>query len=235
MKQFAKNNIEILKKRNAKALHHIHTLKESAAFFFGLSILIVTLSLVFHTIPKAKSYKETRQNIVEANYSIRKLQKEKKEKSDKRDVVKEDYEKLKKQSEPLLNVIFPEDEEISQFTAFLEDFAVSYHSEENPFELSTISYGTPKMSANGEYYVLPVRTSIEVSEANFVNFLEVIERSGSLNNKDFFRDKPIRLMSVETININVPTEEEVEKVKVYSFNLELKIYFRGTNYQPKNL
>lgn len=235
MKTFAKNNLEKLKLKNVQILQHIHKLKESAEFFFLIAFLIVAATLMFHTFPQAKHYKEIKENIETKKFEIAEAQEQKKNLKEEQQSKKDTYETLRKEAEPKLAIVFPEGENISELTRFLEGYSIAYHSTENPFELNNIAYGKSKLSESGNYNILPIRMSINASEKNFGNFLKMIAYSGSMDPKDFFRNEPIRLMSVESINVSVPKVAEGEtakkadaKVPTYAFSVEVNTFFRAS-------
>lgn len=210
---------------SVKAIEHIHKLKETTSFFFILTVAVVVLTLVFHTFPNAKKYKATSEEIIEYEYKILNLNKTTEEQIKMRDARQEIYDKLIEKSAPKLAVIFPDNEDINNLTKFLEDFAMSYHSQSNPFELNNISFGASRRVTQGNYHVLPIITNIRASEANFYNFLNMIARSGSLDENDFFKGNPIRLMGIERINITVPTNVTDAENPEYNFNIQINAFF----------
>ena len=234
MKTFAKKQLESLRLRNVNALQHIHRLKESSVLFFVIAIVVVVATLFIHTFPRASEYKEAKDKISVLNYDISNLQKDKKGKKEEKEKVVNNYEKLRQDLEAKLNIIFPETENMIELTQFLEDFAMSAHSEEHPLEVNSISFGSP-IKGDGDYYILPVRTNIIANADNFVRFMSMINMTGDLNYA--FKKQAVRLMSIEGINVSVPIAKKDDDKKApdgtYSFNVEINAYFKGSGIVPK--
>ncbi len=233
MKTFTKKNLEALRARNTKTLHHIHKLKESSIFFFSIAFAIIALTLFFHTFPKADGYKEVKQEIVDTNYELTKLKDNKIAVKNEAEKAEEVYNSLVGGVEENLAKILPPEESIGELTRFLEGYAVRFDQEDNPLKVNNISYGKAQLSPNKEYYVLPVKMNIVAGAKNFSNFLDLINRSGSIDEKDFFQGEPVRLMTIERINISAPIgEEEVDDV--YSFNVEINTFYKPRSNKTSN-
>jgi len=110
--------------------------------------------------------------------------------------------------------VFPGREDLTSLTRAFDEFSVSNNFSNNPFFISSINYQDSFSSDDGKYMILPFSVKVESSEDNFYKFLEYIETSGNLNNQ-------VRLMAVDSISINLSTDDNV-----LSYSLALNAYFQ---------
>lgn len=212
-------------------------LKNSASTYFVLTALVVVFTLVFHIFPNAQSYRDVKTQVEETTHQYENLKAEKINVIDQANTQAEVYKAKQAEMSENFDIVLPPSENIVELTAFLEKYAVSFNKKGNPLEINNISYGKATLSDNKEYYILPVRMNIMASEANFSNFLNMISRSGDIKNEDKFIDlgegkKPIRLMTVERINLSKTTTEEGED-PTYSFNVEINTFYRNEDKNGK--
>lgn len=212
------------------AIKKINKIKEGAIVFLVLGAIVILGTIIFSTFPGVKKLQNTKKAILETDYNITELQKTKKEAKESLNEAEDKYESLYAKIKPKMDKILPESEDIYALTNYLEDYAIRYNSEESPLVLNNISFG--KATSEGDYFVLPIRTNLQVSEINFLNFLTMINQSGSLKEDDFFRGQPIRLMTIESISVSLPQAKDSKKgtksILTYPINLEINTYFSGT-------
>jgi hypothetical protein len=113
-----------------------------------------------------------------------------------RDLHEAAYNEELKNVENKLNEIFPAGINKIEIIKRLENFATSIDAKTPPFEFNSIAFSQPEQAEEG-YTVLPIKTSIHSSTANFDRFLQLISLSGMLDS-----DIPVRLMEISTINIS---------------------------------
>jgi len=95
--------------------------------------------------------------------------------------------------------VFPPNEDITNLTRLLDDFAMKTNFENNPFFVSNIRYGDVETPDGANYRILPVSLELTTSAKNLSKFLEFVETSGSLKAN-------VRLMSAETVSVSYPNE-----------------------------
>jgi hypothetical protein len=212
-------------KQQAEAEKQTKKLRQSGLLFSLLALFIIGGTVIFHSLPRYQELQATQIKITSDQVELDSLEQEKKKLKTSIEEKTNVYKGLEDELGPKLNIVFPVGEEIFSLTNFLEDYAIRYHSEENPMVLNNINYGKPQ--SKDDYFVLPIRMNLEASEGNFRNFLNMIQRSGSLAEADYFRDKPIRLMTIESINASVPkVDNENLENAIYTFSIEVNAYFR---------
>lgn len=125
--------------------------------------------------------------------------------------VKAEVVRTREQAEQALSLVYPTDENITDFTRMIDNFAAKNNFSSNPFFVNNLSYQNAK-----EGYV-PVQMSVKTSKKNLEKFLDYVEQSGSLENE-------VRLMSIEEMNINTPDEYG----GTYDVNFTIYAYY-GSN------
>jgi len=129
-------------------------------------------------------------------------------------------------------MVLPAQEEYTKLTRVLDDFVIeSNNTTLNPIFMGNISFGRSRIDTENGYAVLPFTLDLDTTRENFEKFLDFIENSGS------------RLMEVESISINFPTQtaslfassaQLQTKIPTISVNLSLNAYFQlPTETQPK--
>jgi len=203
-----------------------------------LVFLIIFLSIVFgtffiHTLPKYKKLQSTKLEIekikeknieVDQNISKKQLEQEK--------IFSEllDYEE---KLQPKIEKILPFDENINELTRFFESFSMGLDAktQSGKMELNSINYGSPEKK--GDYYALPIDFSFKSDKWNFVWFLEMLQKSGSLLDSDYneYQDlnieTPIRMMRVENIQISMPNQSSKKDAEEeYDVSLKLSAFYQ---------
>lgn len=191
-------------------------------FYFSIAALIILLTLGIHTLPQYFELQKVKAQIEEVEEENKNLIQVTFQKEEELQQQKEEYDDFYTNYAPHFEEALPNTENIGELTRFLENFSLQLEKR-GTMELNTISYG--KIKTEGEYSILPVRLSFEANQYNFVAFLEMIEKSGSLNQEDYYDKKAIRLMSVEKINVSIPDIDTEKSEAVYSVNLEINAYF----------
>ncbi|MFA5855382.1 MAG: hypothetical protein WC846_03840 [Candidatus Gracilibacteria bacterium] len=110
--------------------------------------------------------------------------------------------------------VFPPNEDITNLTRLLDDFAVKTNFENNPFFISSIRYGSAETPEGANYRVLPISLEITTSAKNLSKFLEYVESSGSL-------EAGVRLMSAEEVTVSYPSEYG----GTFEVQIDLNAYF----------
>jgi len=191
--------------------------------YFGIATLIIFISLGVHTIPQYFELQKVKAQIEEVEEENKNLTQITFQKEEVLQQQKEEYDDFYTNYAPHFEEALPNSENIGELTRFLENFSLKLEKR-GTMELNTISYG--KTKTEGEYNTLPVRLSFEANQYNFVAFLEMVEKSGSLDETDYYDEKAIRLMSIEKINVSIPDIDTEKEEAVYSVNLEINAYFR---------
>jgi len=126
---------------------------------------------------------------------------------------------------PRIEKVLPDSEQISELTQFLENFSLELEKK-GKMELSTIAYGSSK--SVGEYSILPVRLSFRANDVNFVHFLQMLNKSGSIEEKDFYDGDAVRLMRVDRISVSIPQfDPNKPEEGTYSVSLEISAFYKN--------
>ncbi|MBI5414617.1 hypothetical protein HZA38_03810 [Candidatus Peregrinibacteria bacterium] len=201
-----------------------------------IGTVTVAGTIFFHSYPK---YTEAQKDKIEIQQIDAKI-KEKKTGAD--DIKTELAEKEKKFNEdikdlkPILERALPTSDPTDEIAEFLEDFALYTNSETHPMSMENIAFTEPKKE--GGYFVVPFRMSIEADQENFSRFMKQVEISGSLKREDFYRQNSVPIMSIESINVNIPQEKDEDpalkksessgekKIETFSFSVNLQAYYK---------
>jgi Tfp pilus assembly protein PilO len=211
---------------NPKAVaKQIPTLHQSPWTFLIASVVIISATLLLHTLPKIKALESTQVMIVsEEEKSI--TFDEQIEKADlEREKANERLALFEERDKPRLEKIFPSEEGITEMTRFLERFSLQLQKR-GAFTLNTISYGSSVN--NGKYSELPIRLSFQANTENFVTFMQLVKNSGSTKEKDFYDGEPVRIMKINRINVSIPnlaTTSDYEE-QVYSLSVDMSTFYR---------
>lgn len=128
--------------------------------------------------------------------------------------IKKDVSSARETSAQELDQVFPSDENLSDLTRLLDDFAVKTNFENNPFFISEISYQKVTAEEGARYQYVPVTLNVTTSKKNLSKFLEYVESSGSMEGQ-------VRLMSIQDLTLNYPEEFG----GTYSAEIHLNAYF----------
>lgn len=123
-----------------------------------------------------------------------------------------------------LELVFPDKENHTKLTRTLDQFANDIHRIKNPFIINNLQYLESKKAEGENYSVLPFKMTIHSSYTNFFKFLEFVENSGTLSDKN-------RLIEISTITINFVSPSgtlgNLSGQDEINFNASMKAYFRS--------
>jgi len=121
-----------------------------------------------------------------------------------------------------LEAVFPVNDNYTELTRLIDSFEASLNKRNSVFEVSSLSFQSPRKSKDGTYHILPLNMSIRASRSNFNKFLHWVENSGTLSDK-------VRLMSISSIRLNFPNvSHELNEPEIISFTVQLNAYFQGS-------
>ena len=186
-------------------------MKDRTQFIIGLLIILGTIGY------GVWQWDQTSTLIVEANQlqsQITTLTSDSKTLATDYQGIKKDVSAARTVSSQELAQVFPSTEAISDLTRLLDSFSVKNNFESNPFFISQITYQAPVTPDGALYQYVPVAMSVTSSKKNLSKFLEYVESSGSLEGQ-------VRLMSVEDLSLNYPTEYG----GTYSAQITINAYF----------
>ncbi len=212
-------------KLNPKAVvNQIPLLHHSPWSFFGAAVLIVLCTIVFHTLPKMNELDAVKKSIVKKEHEEMQLDQNIVNKQNEREITLQELDLFEEIYEPRISKVFPDHEGIGELTRFLERFSLELEKT-GSITLNTISYGGSKSFK--DYAALPIRLSFRANNYNFVRFMQMIKNSGSLDEKDFYEGKPVRLMQVNRISVAIPKFNGVEgnDELLYSISLDLSAFY----------
>ena len=191
-------------------------------------VLIVTLGL--HSYPKYQELIETRAQIVTTEGEIQQLKTN--IESARRDLstLEVTLEGLRKERGPLVDAVFPVNENIEDLTRFLEAYSVGLQKF-GTMELNTISFKPPTFTEN--YGVTEINMAIQCNQVNLVKFMQMLNDSGSLNEANFFNNRPVRLMRIENIDVTIPDRDALSSDALYSADLRVSAFFQMTAEQKE--
>lgn len=123
-----------------------------------------------------------------------------------------------------LELVFPKNESHTKLTRTLEQFANDIHRLKNPFIINNLQYLKSEKVDGENYSVMPFKMTIHSSYDNFFKFLEFVENSGTLSEKN-------RLIEITTITINFispsGTIGNLSGQDEINFNATMNAYFRS--------
>ncbi len=200
-------------------------IQESSVLFFALAIIVLLVSAVFLIVPQYFTLKEVKADIALTNENIGKIQSQIEEKEKDLSQEEDGLSEYQEKYAPRIAKVLPDSEQISELTQFLENFSLELEKK-GAISLSTISYGASKNM--GEYSILPVRLSFGANDVNFVHFLQMINKSGSIEEKDFYEGEAVRLMRVDRISVSIPRMTENSKEEgLYNIGLEISAFYQN--------
>ncbi|MEK7544804.1 MAG: hypothetical protein AAB551_01605 [Patescibacteria group bacterium] len=127
-------------------------------------------------------------------------------------------------SDQELTSVFPAEADYTSLTRLLDDFFKKNNTSKNPIIATDLQFDQPAEDDKKQFTILPFSMNIESSEENFYRFLAFAESSGTLKGK-------IRLMDIQSIQLNFPTEEEQTLKKSIRFNVKMSAYSQKNNNQ----
>lgn len=210
----------------AKSLsQRAYTVNKNPLFLFTGAAIVILLTVGLYIIPNVKALNNTKEQIIVFQGKNKLLEDQIAEKEKNHERVADELSLFEEKYRPRLQEAFPDEENIPELTRFLEDFSLQLE-QTGHISLNNISYGTS--THEGNYSILPVRLSFEANNVNFVRFMQMIKSSGSIDEKDFYEGKPVRLMRVERMSVSIPKlTEGNEEDQIYSVNMEISAFYRG--------
>lgn len=204
-------------------------LQENSLLFFGFTLLVLIVTVVTLILPGYFDLKEVKANIQDTQAAIDQIDLTIQEKEDELASAEDELLVYQDKYAPRIKKVLPYSEQISELTRFLESFSLELEKK-GIMELSTISYGGSKIGT--EYNILPVRLSFRANDVNFVHFLQMLNRSGSIEEKDFYDGDPVRLMRIDRISVSIPQfDPNKTQEGIYSVSLEISAFYQN----PKDL
>ncbi len=217
-----------------------------AAFFFILLIGLLAFPKYSEFVKKKADLKKIFAEIEGDNASgqffglkgeLKKVEAEYKE-------TKQNVDNLNAEKQATLDFVFPEAEKINFITQLLERYAIDHDTSQEPFELTSISFAKPRTQTNtkpkpGEkpkvptpvaYLPVQINLPIKASEKNFEDFIQFIQRSGSLEQDDFYgKEIPVPLMTIESLNFTYSENPERLSQQLVNANFILNTYIHLDN------
>lgn len=153
-------------------------------------------------------------------------------------------DKLNEEKLAILTLAFPEEEEISFLTQLLEGYAVEHDSINNPFEMTNISFSKaksptklkpkpgekPKPAPPIAYSIIQINLPIVASKSNFEEFIRFIQKSGSLDQADFYREEfAVPLMTIESLNFTYSEDPEDSSQELVNASFIINTYIRQSS------
>lgn len=127
------------------------------------------------------------------------------------------FDQLRIELSDKLKNIFPADDNYTALTRNLDFYETKLATSNNVFEISSIDFQTP--IKNEDYSILPLRMNIRSSEANFREFLHLMENSGALT-------EDVRLMEIASIKINFENNDKASASDVINFTVQINAYYQ---------
>ena len=249
--QKAKDSIETLKKQsfgNRLMVKKSLSTLERLMIYASIGLLSFVLAIFFVIVPGVEAFQITKNQITQnmnavygkvgegkgLKYVNQLKQKELQEKEEVFRVQKS--EELEKLDQALRKSI-----EVYDIAVLLEDYAVTFHTEQKPIIVSNVSFGkmekviTPpgqlkqeqgekKVSVPAEYRILPLTVTIEAHREKFEQFLEFVYHSGDTV-QYLFKGTPVPVMSIESLNLPVEKVEDV-KSEIETYSIKMNFYLQ---------
>lgn len=202
--------------------------------FFALAAIITFGTIGLHTYPSAQALKQIKSENLSMEKEIITLEEQIKEKTSEQKGAANELELFSDKYNPRIEQALPFGEDLNELTRFIESYALQLEKA-GTMTLSTISYGAA--ATEGDYSRLPIRLSFQADPLNFIRFMQLIQNSGSIEEKDFHNGQAVRLMQVDQISVSIPSFEDVAansdngqtnapQEPLYTINIQLSAFFR---------
>jgi len=249
--QTNKNTTKVGNKNKSKIKRQLnwkkYTKKPITFFIIGGFLLVFVLTII--TIPKYNDFfekkAELQKMLIEINgnpennqFYGKKGESKKLEAqyAEKKKTV--DRENANKQA--ILDKAFPATEQINYITDLLESYAIEHNSEQEPFELTSISFAKAKEPTVQKeetpiftpvaFMEMQINLPLTLSEKNFEEFVKFIEKSGSLKQEDFYgKEKEVPLMTIESVNFAYTENPNQTNQQIINANFVLNTYINLLN------
>lgn len=123
---------------------------------------------------------------------------------------------------------------------FFEDLFLTISAKNNPVILDSITLWneiikTTKWNEKDiSYKKYPITLSFQASDKKFKQILDIIQVSGSFEEKYYFKNKPLPIMSVSNVNIDFVWNKEVNDKWLKSRSMQIFMYTYTEDEKKKN-
>ena len=213
---------------NAEAYENLRRKQFGEAKIYALIVLVILSSMGYYFFIQFDIYKLQKESILVQKTQIKSIIE---------DIGVEDklfkinetaFENQRKGLNDRLRVVFPEKSDEISFTKDIDKLEIELAEKARLYDgsnfiISSINYSSPVL--NETYSVLPFTLSISTSYNRLLEFLKMVESSGSVVHED----KKYRLMSVESINLTLPQDKSDASSAILNFSVRLNAYYQKTN------
>jgi len=216
-----------IKRHDEEKIKLVKVIFLSPLFYYGIALAVIAASIGLHTLPNITKLDETKNFINSTVNEVKTTDDTIQKKEVERENAKQQLSLYQEKYSPRINKVFPVGEQIGPLTRFLENFALQLEKE-GVMTLNAISYGAA--ITKGEYATLPIRLSFQADSKNFIRFMQLINDSGSIEEKDFNGGEPIRMMQVDQINVTIPNFSEggaIIEEPLYSISIQVSAFHRN--------
>ena len=205
--------------KTRSSLRKVHY-KRQANFYFACVGLIL-IGLIYYSTTHYFELTDKKTIIDESTHAMSGLSENLDEVAGEYESLKETHNIIKETVSKEVEVVFPGSEKYTELTRDLDAYFKSRNQTDNPLVATNLQYGSPKVSEDGNYYILPLSMTISSSEGNFYDFLNYVDKSGTLSSKT-------RIMDVTSIKINFrdPTGKQKKGGEEINFNVQLNAYYQ---------
>ena len=199
--------------------------RHRAKLFYFVAIAIIVATLGFHSYPQYQKLVETKAQVTSIEGQIQQIKSDIDASKREQSTLEVTLERLRKERGPLVDAVFPIDENIEDLTRFLEAYSIALQKF-GTMELNMITFKEPKFTEN--YGVVEISMTVFCNQVNLVKFMQMLNESGSLDENKFFNNRPIRLMRVEKVNVNIPDRDALSNDEDYTADLTVSAFFQMT-------
>lgn len=144
------------------------------------------------------------------------------------------FDQLNTEKNEYLAEVFPAeaDAKLKAITQILEVYSIEHNSEKYPFVLNSISFGKASKESKEPkpYQTVSINLPVEMSEKHFAEFVNFLNKSGSINPDDFYQKKyPVPLMTIESLSFTYKENPKYPNLQIITANFILNTYIRPTN------
>jgi hypothetical protein len=205
--------------KTRSALRKVHY-KRQANFYFACTGLLL-IGLIYYATTNYFELTDKKTIINESTHAMRGLTESLDDVAGEYESLKETHNLIKETVSKEVGDVFPAMENYTELTRDLDEYFKTKSQTDNPLVATNLQYGSPKVSEDGNYYVLPLSMTISSSEENFYDFLSYVDKSGALSSKT-------RIMDITSIKINFrdPTGKQKKGGEEINFNVQLNAYYQ---------
>lgn len=166
-------------------------------------IVVMTAFMAFYGVEKYLELSEKKTIASQSDNFLQELEPTRQKEREVYLQIQEHNEETVPQIEKEILAVFPGNEQYTELTRLLDAFFKKHHRTKDPMIATDLQFDKPFPDESKRYLILPFSITIESSEDNFYRFLAFVDSSGTLAGK-------IRLMDIQSIQLNFPSEEEEE-------------------------